>query len=389
MQPLLDGPRAGLPLTTVTDLLQGTNNLRVGYGARRLDRNMNIQEDLTPFMSAGSSITSDSTASIHRTCTLTLDSNNPVVYGTDFVQPWMDLTNPDTGATARFYLGVYTLATPSFDNSKLPSALSVTGYDLLYYLNDVIGDSIQIPAGSDPIVQATNLILAAFPGAQIQAIDTTTTLTSALTFPFDSSNNSTSYLEVINTLLAAVGYQPVWVDWNGTFQLVPYVTPTNTNAEWTFDLTAEDNIVAEPRTSTQDLFSVPNYWIFIMENLTAAPVEGTTQFSYIDASPNNPASLPNRGRIKRKITFVSTADFASLVQFGLSVIAQDITPAETFDITTSPFPLAWQYDQILYIDSNLASVPPALQGVRRVQATQWSLPLDGGDMTWTWQTVAT
>lgn len=389
MQALNAAPRTGLSQTGILDLLQTGKNLRVGYGARRLDKNLVVQEDLSPWMSAGSSIKSDSTASIHRTCTLKLDSTNPITYGTDFVQPWMDLTNPDTGFTARFYLGVYTLATPTYDNSKLPSVLDVTGYDLLYYLNDVIGDSIQIASGANPIDQATSLILAAFPGATINAVPTTATLSSALTFPFDSSNSSTTYLEVINTLLAACGYQPLWVDWNGAFQLVPYVTPTTTNAEWTFDVQAADNIVAEQRSSSQDLFNVPNKWIFIMENLSAAPVEGTTQFTYVDTSLNNPSSFPNRGRIKRKIEFVAAADYPSLVTFGQSVIAQDITPAEQFDVSTSPFPIAWQYDQILYIDSNLAPIPPALQRVRRVQALTWELPLDGGDMTWTWQTVAT
>jgi hypothetical protein len=389
MQPLTASPRQSLSTQFVTDLLQNKANIKIAYGAHRYDANLTYVQDITAWMSSGSSIKSDSTASIHRTCTLMLDSDNPVVYGTDFVKPYMDIIDPDTEQAARFYLGVYTLSTPTFDNSKRPSVLSITGYDLLYYLNQPVGDSVQVLAGADPITEAQALIAEAFPGAVINAVDTTSTLAADMTFPFDASNQ-TLYLDIVNQLLKSVGYQPLWVDWNGVFQLVPYVTPTSTNAEWTFDLSADKNIVAEARTSQQDLFSVPNWWRFVMQNLSGVPVEGTTQYTYVDNSAQSPGSAVNRKRLIKKIVSVSAADYAGLVSYAQSVVAQDLTPAEQFTVSTSPFPLAWQYDQILMIDPNLDLVPPLKSRLRRVQALVWTLPLDGAaDMTWTWQTVAT
>lgn len=390
MQQLLDIPRQSLSPDTVTGLLQSFQNVQVSYGARHLDATLSVIGDLTEFMSEGSSIASDVTASPHRTCTLMLDSTNPVNYGTEFVQPYMVLTNPNTGESATFYLGVYTLSTPAYDNSNLPSVLTVTGWDLLYYMNAVIGDSVQITAGTDPVTAAITLIGEAFPGANINYVDTTSVLAAPVTFPFDENDSATDYLTVINTLLATCGYQPLWVDWSGTFQLLPYVTPTSTDAEWSFDLTDADNIVAEQRESEQDLFDVPNYWLFVMTNLTTPPVEGVSQLTYIDASPTNPGSFVNRGRYLKKILYVTAADFPSLQAFGLSVVAADLRPVETFTVTTSPFPLAWHYDQIAMRDPNLVSIPPTFAQTRRVQSMSWTLPLDGqSDMEWTWQTVYT
>lgn len=389
MQPITGQPRQSLSATFIKNLLQDQANVRVAYGALRYDANLTFVEDITAWMSSGSSIKSDSTATIHRTCQLALDSGNPVVYGTDFVKPYMDLIDPDTEQSARFYLGVYTLSTPTFDNSKSPSVLTITGYDLLYYLNMPVGDSVQVLAGTDPITEAQTLILQAFPGAQINAVDTTSTLAADMTFPFDGTTNST-YLDVVNALLKSCGYQPLWVDWNGVFQLLPYVTPTTTNAEWIFDIGADNNIVAEQRTSQQDLFTVPNWWRFVMQNLSAAPVEGTTQYTYIDNSLTNPGSFANRKRLVKKIVSLNAADYVGLVAAAQSFIAQDLTPAEQFTLSTSPFPLAWHYDQILMVDPNLDNVPPLNTRLRRVQAIVWEIQLDGSrDMTWTWQTVAT
>lgn len=388
MQPILANPRQALLPSLVTGLLQTLPNIKIAYGARRLDPSLNELDDISGFMSSGCTVDSDSSATIHRTCTLMLDSDNPVRYGQDLVQPYMTIIDANTEEEATFNLGVYTLASPTYDNSNLPSILTLTGYDLLYYINTVIGDSVQIAAGADPIAAATTLVVAAFPNAIVQATPTTSTLTAALTFPFDDSHDGTTYLEVINALLGAIGYQPLWVDWEGQFQLQPYAAPSTRDPEWTFDINADDNIVAEQRTSVQDLFSVPNTWQFVMTDLKVSPIEGETQFTYIDASPINPGSTYNRARTVRKTQFVKAADYASLVAYGLSIVVQDLSPAETFAISTSPFPLAWHYDQILMYDPNLFSVPPAYTGTRRVQAVKWTLPLDGlSDMMWTWQTV--
>lgn len=390
MQGLNDSPRDGIAVETIEGLLQSYRNVAVAYGARRLNNALNVQDDLTEFMSGGGSIQSDSGATIHRTCTLNLDAASPLVLGVDLVQPYVTLSNPDTDESATFNLGVYTLASPTYDNSKVPSVLQVTGYDLLYYIDTEIGDTVQVAAGTNPITAALAYIIAAFPDAVTISTPTTSVLSSPMTFIFDSSNSSTTYLSVVNALLAAAGYRGLWVDWDGVFRLEPYAAPGTRDAEWIFDLGSDTNVVAESRTSDMDLFDVPNTWLFVMTDLQVAPVEGISQFTYIDDSPRNPGSVASRGRTVRSTTFIQAADYNALVALGMRTVSADLTPAEHFTVSTSPFPLAWHYDRIDYRDPNLALVPPVYESARQVQALSWDLPLDGqSDMTWTWQTVLT
>ena len=318
--------------------------VKISYGATWLDSNLNALGDLTESMSEGSVITRDSTALIQGGCSFLMDSDSGFNPLTDFIQPYMVLTDPNTGVTATFNLGVYVLETPEYDNSAMPTVLTYTGYDLNYYLNFALGDSYTVPAGSDPVQAAVDVIGVAFPQASIEFTDTTSVTAhdkvwpSGASDPYNSTNSQITYLAIVNDLLAVVGYQPLWVDWNGVFQLQPYVSPGDAPPEYAFDLTSDTNIVAEPRTSTQDLFDVPNQWTFIMSNLTAAPVEGTTQYTYQDYNLNNPASIPNRGGRIPAVYFVDAADYDSLVAIGIQQIILDIRPAEQFAITDVAIP---------------------------------------------------
>lgn len=396
MQGLNIAPRELLSAAVVTSLLQGSSVVEVGYGALHLDANLNVIDDISEYMSAGSTINSSSSATIHRSCQLNIDSDAPVDYFSDFIQPYMMLTNPDTGDTATFYRGVYTMTTPVYDNSALPTVLSITGYDLLSYLNQAVGDSYVVNAGADPVTSAIEVVALAFPAATVDFTETTSTLThdmvwpSGASDPYNSQNSQITYLAIINDLLAQVGYAPVWVDWNGVFQMHPYVAPLDRTIEWEFDVQdAEDGIVADPRTSQQDWFDTPNQWQFIITNLNAAPVEGETQFTYQDNSPDNPSSIQNRGgRIISKVVFIAAADFDSLVLLATQQIILDLMPAETISITTSPFPLAWHYDLVGLTDQNLVNVPPLLTARRLLLGLTWQETLDGSaDTAWTFQTV--
>lgn len=388
MQPVIDGPRQGLDSAAVLRLLQGDPAIQCKYGAEWLNSDLALVDDITGYMTKGSTVTSDCFGKIHRTCSLKFDSNVPFNYVTDFVHPYVILTNPNTGFEARFNLGVYTLTTPIFDNSTTPSVLTFTGYDLLYYLDQPIGDTFQMAIGSDPASIAATLIAANVPGAVVNYEDSGEITTKVYTWPFDDQNQYT-YLEVVNQLLKMVGYSPVWVDWDGAFQAHAFADPVLAVTEYDFNLLDADNIVAEPRDSTQDFFSVPNYWRFVLNNLTGAPVEGTSQITYIDTQTDNPGSFPNRGRYVKRIYYVDATSFQAMWVQAVRQIVLDLMPSEVFALTTSPFPLAWHKDIFSYQDPNIAAIQPANSPLRRVQSVTWTISLDGADTEWTWQTINT
>lgn len=391
MQPLLDGPRAGLTEQQVKNLLQSHSTLRITYGAIGYDADFGEVADLSNFITLGSSIKSSVTAAVHRTCNLNIDADvisTGWSYLSGFIKPYMVLTDVATGVSAQFNLGVYTLTTPAQSLGTSPAILQLQGYDLNYLLKQEIGDSYEVPAGYDPAQAVADVIGLAIPGVNVVVTPSGSTLTTQLTFPFDPTG-ATTYLSVIKTLVGTIGYREPWVDWDGKFHVEPWVDLQTQPNEWTFNTSDDDNLLADGRTQNIDVYDVPNWFRFVISNLTESPVEGQTQFTWQDQSPANPGSTVNRKRLIRHIESVPATSYGDLVNYGQSVIAAMLKPSETFTVTSQPFPLVWHLDLIHYIDAPLAaSLPANGAGERKVLVTDWTLPLDGmSDMSWTWQTV--
>jgi hypothetical protein len=392
VQPILDGPRQTLTAPFVRSLLQSQNTIQIKFGAFGLDENLAEVGDLSGYMQSGSSISSDVTNTVHRTCSLKIDADAVDIgwsYLSGFIRPYMDFIDVSTQKSARFHLGVYTLTTPQRVLGTSPAVLDFAGFDLVYLLRLPIGDSYEVAAGSDPAQAAADAISAAVPSAQVNYAPSGASLPGQLSWPFDAANPVTWY-DVVTTLLDTIGYRQVWVDWEGVFRVEPFLDVQDVTPEWKFDTLAPDNIVADGGTQDVDIYNVPNWWRFVMADLTASPVEGITQFTWEDSSAINPGSTQNRGRTQKKIVSVSAVSYDDLVNFAQKTIVNDLAPAETFSVSTQPFPIAWHLDVIEYIEETLDQSLPVQQGTtRRVLATAWTLPLDGqSDMSWTWQTIS-
>lgn len=391
MQPLLDGPRASLTEDAVRGLLQSHSTIQIDYGAVALDSGFSVVADIAGYVSGGSTVKCDSSATVQRTCVLNIDADVTDTgwsYLSGFVKPYMTITDVATGTAATFDLGVYTLTTPSRSLQQTPATLQFQGYDLVYLLRQEIGDSYEVAAGSDPAQAAADVISLAIPEVSVVVTPSGSTLPTRLTWPFDASQPYT-FLDVVQALLASIGYREVWVDWEGVFRIEPFIDLQAEDFEWTFNTADDDNIVAEDTTQDIDIYDVPNWWRFVMADQTATPVEGTSQFTWTDSSPLNPGSTANRGRTIRRIETVSVATYDDLVAYAQRAIASTLTPAETFTVKTQPFPLAWHLDVIHFLDTSLGSALPLTPGgSRRVVSVTWTLPLDGqSDMEWTWQTI--
>jgi hypothetical protein len=310
-------------------------------------------------------------------------------YLSGFVKPYMDIIDVATNIKARFHLGVYTLTTPTRTLGTLPATLQFQGYDLVYLLRQEVGDSYQVLAGTDPAQAAADVIGLAIPEVTITVTPSGSLLPRTLAWPFDASQ-PTTFLDIVQTLLASIGYREVWVDWDGVFRIEPFKDLQQEEFEWTFDTDADDSIVAKENTTQDiDIFNVPNWWRFVMANLTDVAVEGVSQFTWTDSAPGNPGSTANRGRLIRHIEMVTAPSYTDLTTYGQRVIAASLQPGETFTVTTQPFPLAWHLDVIHFLSPSLAAaLPLAPGGTRRVVSATWTLPLDGqSDMEWTWQTI--
>lgn len=389
MQNVTDAPRSALTIDEMNYLLTEAPSVDVDYGARVLNQDLTVDRDISGFIMGGSSVTSDVAASIHRTCNLNMQLDAGLLPG-DLVQPYMTLTDNDRGTSASFNLGVYLLTSPQPDLSLSPATSVYTGYDLIQLLNQPIGDTYEIAAGQDPIAAAAAVIGNLVPWAQVEYdyVDPDNPpLTDAVySWPLDGT---TTTLQVVNGLLGLGSFRPVYVNWNGVFQMHPYVNPFFSPVEWIFDLTSSNNTVDEERSSDQDLFGVPNWWRAVMNNLDATPVEGVTMFTFLDE--NTPITgLDARGYQVNKVMFLDAVDYPNLIAQAVQQIEIDLLPVETFELRVFPLPLLWHRDIVQYIDEALDQLPNSSGDNRFCMVTNWVLPLDGTeDMSVTLQTIST
>lgn len=377
----------------VTEILTTAPVVALAAGCDLLNSDLTVAADLSPWLDvSGSSVSSNVAAAIHRTCNLTFDMSAPLPVE-PMVRPYIKLTNTDTGASVRYNLGVYLLASPSPDNTYLPATSSFEGYDLLQVLNQPIGDSISVDQGDDLVAAAAAIIGEAWEPAFVNYTyldpNNPPLAGQPYTWAIGSDTDSTTYLSVVNTILSAAGFLPVWVDWNGYFQLTPYDNPGTEPPVWAFDYTNSQTNLDEARTSSLDLFDVPNWWRFIQNNLTSAPEEGVTQFTYEDDISST--GVGARGRLVRKVVYSDAADYPTLVTSAVQQIETDLLPAEQYNLTGFPNPTLWHRDIVTYSDPNTVDqVTENGKGVtvRTCMVVEWTLSLDAeNDETFVLQTV--
>lgn len=430
MQTLTAYPRASIPAQTTTALLQGTNDVKVTTGIELVLATKSVQpydpaailSDWTEILVPdGSSVAYDNTAKIPNTATLVLD---PAVWellgnasllpdyepagGVDAtvrriywgnprarVRPFMELSAPGL-PTARFHLGVYVLATPQATMDTATPLYTVTCYDQISMFDVPLTQSITYPPGTVPFLAAQALIqqfdTVNGATAHINAIagNVNASLSAPLSWSIDSG---ATYLDVINELLATIGYNALWSDWDGTLVLSPFQDPRTQLPDWVLDMTDPiNNIVALDGSWQPDIYQVPNTWLFIQNNLIVPPVEGAGQYTFTNQS-SGPSSIDKQlGRVLLSYHALDAANQTDLMAQGNQIVVNETLPAETFTINTSPFPLAWHKDVIKFVSDTVelnyfAADSSGDLRSRQCYVASWSLPLNGSNMSWTMGTV--
>lgn len=76
----------------------------------------------------------------------------------------------------------------------------------------------------------------------------------------------TSFLEIINTLLAEINYDPIWFDLTGAARIQPYRKPSVDTIDHRYGKSQVLSYLRPEYSSTLDIFSQPNVFIAILEN---------------------------------------------------------------------------------------------------------------------------
>lgn len=389
MQPLTSAPRDALTDDQVLALLTGPD-LHVDFGVELLDAALGLVEDMSADVQS-CTVSRDCTAVVHGT--LSLNMTRELAWGRDRIRPYMLLANGQL--SGRFNLGVYLLTTPDSPRGQTPPTYQVNGFDQLHLLQAFIGDSYSVAAGAN-VLDAVRAALTAAGVAAPVLLDTTaaaSTYPGGKTWPLVSSSSSTDdprvasgsggfrWVDVVNGLLAAVGYQNVWCDWDGNFRSGPLTDPSARPVEYVFGVgDLKVGIVSGEGSVANDVWGVPNQWTFYQNGLTSQPVAGVSKYVINNVSTGL-ASQSSLGRVvPAQPQGLDAVDFASLKSQGDAIAAKAMRTTETISSKLSPFPIAWHLDVARYSDASLGDD-------RTVLGRSWQLPCDGSDMTYAWETV--
>lgn len=376
MQPPLDGPRSTLTLAQVVHLIQDAPSVTVSAGLELLDQNLNVIDDLTEAF-AGGSITRNAYATLHATAHLAVSQD--LDWGRAIVRPYLVLIEGDL--SARFNLGAYYTSTPQTNSLWRPITHDIEGYDILHRLDTLVGESYVVASGVDYLdAIETILIDQGYTQYILDQGATGTLLTSDRAWPLDEQ---TTWLAIVNDLISGIGYQGIWSDWNGMLRVVPYERPQDRGVEWEYNAGQFTGMLTPERTRTLDLYNAPNRWVFfhVGEPDDPAPVEGAGIYTFTNEN-DGPTSVAERdGRVISKVIQVSdAAGQDALVNQAQITIDADLRLKTMVKLGTFPNPLHWHFDKVIVNDDFLGAYAEYL-------VTEWTLPLNGEDMTHEWSQI--
>jgi len=366
-------PRDGLTVDEVTALLRSPS-VAVSSHLETVDPDtLAPMEDVSDLLEAGS-VSRDNYATLHGSCSLTLTA--PLSTNT-LVRPYIVLSDRYGDTSARFNMGAYFVTSP--DRPLGGESTAANGFDRLIILNDFVGDSYTVAAGTAYLTAIETILTALGVTASIDPAAAAKTLPSARVWPME---DGLTWLHIINGLLASVGYRAMWSDDYGHFTTAPYVAPGARAPEWEYDTRADDTLVGLTRSVKADTFGAPNRWIFIRDMpAEGAAEDGDGRYVVVNES-TGPTSVAAVGRTITQVTHLEAASQADLVVQGDAHVDASANTHNILSMAIEPNPLHWHFDVVSYLDHADSSLLPK-QAVR-----SWSLDLVTGLMAQTWRGVS-
>jgi hypothetical protein len=366
---------SGLTAAQVTGLIRDSDAVTFSAGLELLDINLNHLDTLDDWF-VGGSVGRDNYATLHGTAALSLTQE--LDWGTAIVRPSMTISDGVLSAT--FNLGAYLTSSPNTNLAENPITHEIVGYDILHWLNTPIGESYVVAAGTDYLTAVESILTTqGITQYQIDKQAAGTVLANDKVWAF--SDNAT-WLNVINGLLAGIGYMGIYSDWNGMLRVEPYLLPTDRQSEWAYDTDPAVSMLSPDRTVVRDTFNAPNKWVFHWQQAPEGvqPVEGAGIYTFINQT-NGPTSVAERGRvIAAPPQAIDVVDQASLVAKAQQSIDADLRLHATIELKTFPNPASWHFDRYTLND-------PGVGPYANVLGVKWSLPLNGDDMSHVWSVL--
>jgi len=241
------------------------------------------------------------------TANFSINNSCDINYLSDLIKPWYCMIV--SGVTYRFPLGVYLLLSPQKKSDGKMVSRDVTGYDLLYALEqDKITSSASYASGTNVIDLVIILIESVGTWANHDIKESSEVLGTDMSFEV-----GTSKLSIINSLLKTINYYPLFADGNGIFRTDPW--DENPYITWSFEDNNE-SLYTSGIEAKLDYAEMYNKVIVVTNQLTAdtEPFSCILTFEDINMS-NHPFSYTNIGRyVTKKIDSEAVSqDYTDLI----------------------------------------------------------------------------
>lgn len=270
------------------------------------------------------SIRFDSTQEIMGTASFTIKEIGDVDLKTvDLrIRPFFRLKTP-TG-WLEYPLGTYIMSSPERSRQGSGVLQQVDCYDYSTILKeDKITTRMFVAVGTNYVTLVRSIITAA--GIKKTNIETSIlTVSKALEFEI-----GTSKLDIINSLLTAINYEPLHFDNRGYAVSRRYIEPLNRSTEQEYQ-TNDRSVIKTGAKQSVDIYNVPNIFV----RYTNDPDGDELRSQYINDSVTSPISTVNRGR--NVVDIESVDDVADQTTLNDLVRRIAIEKSQTYDAVTLP-----------------------------------------------------
>lgn len=293
----------------------------INFRYELLDKNEIKLKDLE---NVSGSIRFDSTQEIMGTASFTIRE----IEGVDLrtvdlrIRPFFRFKAPK--GWLEYPLGIYIMSSPkrSIQSSRVQQQVDCYDYSTILK-EDKFTTRLFIAAGTNYVTQIRNILTDS--GVKKTNIETSI-LTASKGLEFEIG---TSKLEVINSLLTAINYEPLHFDNRGYAVSRRYIEPLNRRTEQAYQ-TNDKSIIKSGASQSVDIYNVPNIFV----RYTDDPDGDELRSEYINDSVGSVISTVNRNR--NVVDIESVNDIADQSTLNDLVRRVAIEKSQTYDAITLP-----------------------------------------------------
>lgn len=175
----------------------------------------------------------------------------------------------------------------------------------------------------------------------------------------------TSRLAIVNELLGAIGYRSLSFDEHGYAVAVPYLSPQDRPAEYTY-ADDDESVMLTEASQDLDLHAIPNRWVLSVSEADQQPITVT----YTNADPASPTSTVRRGRVITDFRQEQDATSESaLIEQAARVAYEASQVYEEVEISTAVMPIH-SHDDVYRIRRDDLALDA------KYTSHTWEMPLD-------------